>query len=129
MKSTLVDFINAHQLNHCVTIDDGICAKALADELSRADFLIIPSRIESIPVIFSDALQMGTPVIATPVGDLQQLIAEHQCGVLADDCTSESLARAIEKACSCVKEDFAAGTKKLSRRFQVSETVQQWLES
>ncbi|MDH4008945.1 MAG: glycosyltransferase, partial [Desulfuromonadales bacterium] len=48
MKSTLVDFINAHQLNHCVTIDDGICANVLADELSRADFLIIPSRIESV---------------------------------------------------------------------------------
>jgi len=129
MKSTLVDFINAHQLDHCVTIDDGICANALAGELSRADFLIIPSRIESIPVIFSDALQMGTPVIATPVGDLQQLIAEHRCGVLADDCTSESLARAIEKACSCVKEDFVEGTKKLSRRFQVSETVNKWLGS
>lgn len=128
MKSTLVDFINAHQLDHCVTIGDGICAHALADELSRADFLIIPSRIESVPVIFSDALQMGTPVIATPVGDLQQLIAEHQCGVLADDCTSESLARAIEKACFCVKqEDFVAGTKKLSKRFQVSETVKKWL--
>ncbi len=129
MKSTLVDFINAHQLDHCVTIDDGICANALADELSRADFLIIPSRIESIPVIFSDALKMGTPVIATPVGDLQPLIAEHQCGVLADDCTSESLAKAIEKACSCVKEDFVEGTKKLSKRFQVSETVNKWLGS
>lgn len=129
MKPALVDFINAHQLGHCVTIDDGICANALVDELSRADFLIIPSRIESIPVIFSDALQMGTPVIATPVGDLQTLIAEYQCGVLADDCSSESLARAIEKACSCVKEDFAEGTKKLSRRFQVSETVNKWLGS
>ncbi len=33
-----------------------------ADLLSWTDFVLIPSRIESIPVIFSDAMQMNRPV-------------------------------------------------------------------
>jgi len=44
-----------------------------ADLIGWADYLLLPSRIESIPVIFSDAMQVGTPLIATPVGDLPQL--------------------------------------------------------
>ena len=49
--------------------------------IARADWLVIPSRIESIPVVFSDAMKLGRPVLATPVGDLPRLIAEYRCGL------------------------------------------------
>jgi len=42
--------------------------------LHETDYLILPSRIESIPVIFSDSLPAGCPRVATPAGDLPRLI-------------------------------------------------------
>ncbi len=64
------------------------------------DYVLIPSRIESIPVVFSDAMQARRPVIATPVGDLPQLLQGTQgaCGVLAADTTAQSIAVAICRA-------------------------------
>lgn len=44
--------------------------------LATADRLLLPSRIESIPVIFSDAMKFGLPVVAMPVGDLPELIPQ-----------------------------------------------------
>ena len=64
----------------------------------NTDFLIIPSRIESIPVVFSDAMQSGCPVIVTPVGDLPKLIAEYGCGVLSDAVSAVAISGAIRNA-------------------------------
>lgn len=43
--------------------------------LGNADRLLLPSRIESIPVVFSDALAYGLPVVSMPVGDLPDLLS------------------------------------------------------
>jgi glycosyltransferase involved in cell wall biosynthesis len=50
--------------------------------LKACDALVIPSRIESIPVIFSDALACSCPVVATAVGDLEKLVSEHRVGTV-----------------------------------------------
>ena len=38
--------------------------------MSKSDFIVIPSRIESIPIVLSDALQSNKPIILTNVGDI-----------------------------------------------------------
>jgi glycosyltransferase involved in cell wall biosynthesis len=45
--------------------------------MSACDCLIIPSRMESIPIVFSEALQAGIPVLMTDVGDLGELARRH----------------------------------------------------
>lgn len=58
----------------------GFIPKADAEQaIVRADWVVIPSRVESIPVVFSDAMKLGRPVIATPVGDLPGLVG-NKCG-------------------------------------------------
>jgi glycosyltransferase involved in cell wall biosynthesis len=59
---------------------------------------MLPSRVESIPVIFSDAAQLGRPLVATPVGDLPRLFAQHEFGILADDAEAEAFAGALRRA-------------------------------
>ncbi len=63
------------------------------------DALIIPSRIESIPVIYSDALQCGSPVVSTDVGDLGRLIREQGTGLV---CPPEDPAALAEALCALV---------------------------
>ena len=130
MKQALIKAVRQHELTSCISINDGIEAQKFVDELFRADYLVIPSRIESIPVVFSDAMQMGVPVIATPVGDLRALIEEHRCGVLADDVSASSLARALERVLSCGRrDDYAEKAHALGRTYRVSKVVDKWLLS
>jgi len=66
--------------------------------IARADWVLIPSRIESIPVVFSDAMKLGRPVIATPVGDLPRLMSTPGCGIVCDGLDAPSIARALRTA-------------------------------
>ena len=66
--------------------------------LAQCDYVIIPSRKESIPVVFSDALHYGCRIVATPVGDLPHLINSHDVGVVAKDVSATALVEAISTA-------------------------------
>ncbi len=86
----------------------------------RADYLVIPSRVESIPVVFSDAVKLGCPVIATPVGDLPELIlADPACGLVADAISSTAIAGSISHALGCAAGDFSAGLDRASSLFDL----------
>jgi glycosyltransferase involved in cell wall biosynthesis len=91
---------------------EGFLDRAAAAELfDWADFILLPSRIESIPVIFSDAMQARRPVIATPVGDLPQLLADYRAGTLAGTVTAEAFTEAIRstlaRELSSLQRDWA----------------------
>lgn len=70
-----------------------------AELLAWADWLVIPSRIESIPVIYSDALQSGCRMLSTPVGDLTQLVPAA-AGVLCAEASAAALVATISASMS-----------------------------
>jgi glycosyltransferase involved in cell wall biosynthesis len=77
--------------------------------IARADWLLIPSRIESVPVVFSDAMKLGRPVVAMPVGDLPRLVDELRCGVVAQAVSAEDYARALASALAAPTARFLPG--------------------
>lgn len=96
--------------------------------MASADHLLIPSRMESIPLIFSDAMKMGCAVIATPVGDLPDLLAEG-CGVLAGAARPEEFAVAIRKAIRMPAHAFADGISRTAERFDLAGCAREILDS
>ncbi len=54
--------------------------KTCVHYMHLCDWLVIPSRIESIPLIFSDAIKMNIPILATDVGDLSVLVKRYHVG-------------------------------------------------
>jgi glycosyltransferase involved in cell wall biosynthesis len=77
----------------------GYLATAAARELLlHTDYLMIPSRIESIPVVYSDAMALRCPVIVSPVGDLPALVERHGVGVVASAVDASAFAAAIRAA-------------------------------
>ena len=62
------------------------------------DWLVIPSRIESIPLIFVDALQMHLPVIAADVGDLGELVRRFGVGKVVPPYNPIAMAEAMQAA-------------------------------
>jgi glycosyltransferase involved in cell wall biosynthesis len=76
----------------------GYLSKQQAEKaLGEADRLLIPSRIESIPVVFSDAMAFCIPVVAMPVGDLPDLIGKN-LGWVSAETTSTSFLSAVRAA-------------------------------
>ncbi|OGE91292.1 MAG: hypothetical protein A2722_00645 [Candidatus Doudnabacteria bacterium RIFCSPHIGHO2_01_FULL_50_11] len=58
-------------------------ASGVADALAESAALVIPSRIESIPLVFSEGIQTQTPMIVTDVGDMGKLCRKHNFGLVA----------------------------------------------
>lgn len=88
----------------------------------RADWVLIPSRIESIPVIFSDAMKLGRPVIATPVGDLPKLIDEG-AGIIAGGADPAAIAAAIRESLLLAPASFSDKVAAIARRFDLSRNI------
>ena len=100
---------------------EGYLNRQEATELYHwSDYLVLPSRIESIPVIFSDCMQGRLPLISTPIGDLPRLLHEYNVGVLADDITAPALAKAIGQALNRSPADFSGGLKKALEHFDTA---------
>jgi glycosyltransferase involved in cell wall biosynthesis len=108
----------------------GYLDHAAAYELfAWADFVTIPSRIESIPVVFSDAMQVGRPVIASPVGDLPGILKDYVCGVIADAASPAGLMRALQQALASGPDSFAPGVTKAAAAFDVRRSAAAFLTS
>lgn len=110
-----------------VMLEGYLDADRAAALFSWSDFICIPSRIESIPVVFSDALQARRPVIATPVGDLPRLLDDGAAGVLAKATCASAYAAAIESAVAQPSSSFGEGFDALRRRFDVDAIAADFL--
>lgn len=104
-------------------------AKADAEAaMGRADWVVIPSRIESIPVVFSDAMKAGRPVIATPVGDLPRLLNDNPaCGVLAEGASAPAIAAALRLATAGDSMRYAAGVHEKAAEFALADIARRLL--
>lgn len=100
-------------------------AKALFD---WTDFVIIPSRIESIPVVFSDAMQAQRPVIAMPVGDLPKVIASLNCGLLVPSISEAALAKTIRHALNSSTKPFTQGLSDGAISFDIVNAARLFLK-
>jgi glycosyltransferase involved in cell wall biosynthesis len=111
-----------------VTVGGYLDKSEAAKLIAWADYVLLPSRIESIPVIFSDAMQLGTPVIATPVGDLPRLHDRYKFGVLAGAASEKAFADAIRQALRQSATGFDAGVERARLDFDLPTIVGQFLD-
>lgn len=89
----------------------------------RADWVLIPSRIESIPVVFSDAMKLARPVVAMPVGDLPALLQQAACGVLAGSVDAAGYRRALQAACRTSPGELQAGLAAMAEHFDLQRVA------
>lgn len=87
----------------------------------RADYFLLPSRIESIPVVFSDAMKLQCPVLATPVGDLPRLL--QQGGLVADAVSAYAFADLLRLALRRAPLQFSAGMVAHAAQFDLAATA------
>lgn len=101
---------------------DGFLDNAAACRaMDGADYLMLPSRIESIPVVFSDAMKMRLPVVSMPVGDMPRLIGESGVGVVASQVSAAAFRDALSTALMTPPDGLAARMDAMAARFDLPD--------
>ena len=69
--------------------------KDAPDLIAAADLLILPSVAEAFGLVLTEALYLGTPVVATRVGGIPEIVDDGAEGILVPPADSKALADAI----------------------------------
>jgi len=72
----------------------------LPNYLNELKLLVLPSYSEGVPGIVQEAMACGTPVLATPVGGVPDLIKDGQTGFILEDNSPECIANGVINALS-----------------------------
>ncbi|HEX9097949.1 MAG TPA: glycosyltransferase [Candidatus Dormibacteraeota bacterium] len=102
----------------------------VAGYMSACDCLVVPSRNESIPIVFSEALQAGLPMLVTDVGDMGELARRHGLAAPVRPADAGALAAAMERFIKDREGQTAVYRKardELLRIFDVGATADHYL--
>ncbi len=116
-------------LGRPVEVKNYLGQEEAAEFIASHDYILLPSRLDSIPVIFSDALGNSSPLVSTPVGDMPALIDRYQCGVLADGFSASEFARAIKVAVSSNPGQFLGMREELMLEFSPGQSARKLLDN
>ena len=111
-----------------VTLHGYIGPNEAARAIQSADCVVIPSRIDSIPVILSDAVRLGRPVIATSVGDMGGVVSQHGCGLTCPPGNPAALAGAMRDFMKTKAGAFGEGVAAAAALFDVDRAARSFLE-
>jgi colanic acid/amylovoran biosynthesis glycosyltransferase len=133
LRQTLIGRVRASGLDNRVEVLPAMIHSQLLPEIGRSSLFIAPSvrtargNQDGIPVVLMEALALGTPVIASRVSGIPELIADGRTGFLVPPGNPEALAEAILEACSDpirLEEISLAGRKTVEERFNIAASVE-----
>ena len=100
-KTKSVAFLQEKNLMDLVKTAGWISHDHLPEYLRMLQLLVIPSSTEGLPNIMLEAMACGTPVAATSVGAIPDVIREGETGYILEDNSPE-----------CISENYHQGTRR-----------------
>lgn len=95
----------------------------IAPFMGRMDALVLPSLYEGFPNVVLEAMASRVPVVATPVGDISNLVRDGATGYLVPLGDSDALAAGLTRLASLRPEERAAmgrrGRERVEAHFQM----------
>ena len=100
LRKKLLGMIRALSLGDRVVLTGGRSHKENALWMNAADLFCLPSLSEGVPSVVLEAFSCGTPVVATRVGGIPEVLDDGKSGVLVAPADGVDLAEGIDKALS-----------------------------
>jgi glycosyltransferase involved in cell wall biosynthesis len=97
LEQEMRDAIEKNDLANTITLGGFIGESMLTEMLFATDVIVIPSRIDTISLMVSAALQMEKVIIATDVGDMGHVLEKYNAGYVVPSESAKALAMAIQK--------------------------------
>lgn len=104
-----------------------IPCEEMVEYLEKAKAVIIPTRSDSIPLVFGEALQTATPLIVSEVGDLGDLVREYGLGYVVNPGSVSELRDALVRM-MLHEYDISAAAAELVAKFAPESAVTRFLE-
>ncbi len=89
---------------------------------TAADMLVLASSREGWPNVLLEAMACGTPVIATRIGGMPEVVQSHEAGILMDARSPRALIEAVRGLRTDMPD--RAATRRYSERFSWEATTQ-----
>lgn len=116
------------QMSDHVELIDWVPNEILPDYLNEMKLLVLPSFTEGLPNIMLEAMACGTPVLATPVGAIPDIIVDDFTGFLMENnsprCIAENIVRALNS--SRLEQIADCGRQFIEGNFKFESVVTQW---
>ena len=99
--------------------------KQIGTIMRQSDWLVIPSLSDSIPLVFSEAMKCGLPVIVSDLNDLKYLVNRYRVGLLFKTGNVNNLTNLLSKLPLLMdkRNYFVNNTSEVALSFSVEETV------
>ena len=124
-------FIHQKGMEKRVSMVGNVSDPVLASLYISADCIVIPSRSESIPLVFSEAIRFDKELIVTNVGDMGRLGRQYGVAwvVPPEDpmALKEMMKKRVERKDNGTKGGNKAGRDELERLFNIETSVERFL--
>ena len=131
MEEWVKNFIKEESLEEHVSWMGNVPDETLASLYESSDCVVIPSRSESIPLVFSEALRFNKELIVTDVGDMGMLGRQYGVAwvILSENIMAlkEMMKRRVELKENGKEERNEAKREELKRLFDIETSVDRFL--
>jgi glycosyltransferase involved in cell wall biosynthesis len=130
LKETIEASLQEGGLTARVDLPGWISHDNLPTYLNQLRLLVLPSYTEGLPNIMLEAMACGTPVLATPVGAIPDVIIDGKTGFIMEDNSPECIAANVMRALSSPDLEQIAedGRRFVEENFSFESTVTKWKE-
>jgi glycosyltransferase involved in cell wall biosynthesis len=118
--------INQLELKEEIKIVGKVSTSLVCAYLKESDCLVIPSKGDSIPLVFSEALQMRTPLIVTDVGDMGDLVKKFDLGKVVPCEDVQKLACAMTEFIK-ERKDYSKNIPEVLKFLNIEKAVDDYL--
>jgi glycosyltransferase involved in cell wall biosynthesis len=128
LRDEIEAYLRKYNLENKVTLTGWIPHEQLPLILNKLLLLVLPSYTEGLPNIILEAMACGTPVLATPVGAIKDIIINNQTGFIAEENAPELLAQEILRSLrnKNIKRIIEEAKEKVENEFIFSNVINEW---
>ncbi len=130
LKDSIAATLQEEGLTARVDLPGWIPHDDLPAYLNQLRLLVLPSYTEGLPNIMLEAMACGTPVLATPVGAVPDVIVDGMTGFIMEDnhpeCIAENVVRALNSP--DLEKIAEAGRRFVEENFTFERVIERWKE-
>jgi glycosyltransferase involved in cell wall biosynthesis len=126
MEDWAENFIERKGLGRWVALQGKVDDSTLASLYATSDCVLIPSRSESIPLVFSEALRFNLDLIVTDVGDMGILGRDYGVAAVVPPADPNALKEAMKKKVGSQRRE-GGRREELLKLFNIEASVERFL--